>query len=68
MNNKLPYLITGFGIFINVLGGFIATFYQLPVFLNNLGTILSGLLLGPVGGVLTGLISNLIIGSRNNFV
>lgn len=68
MNNKLPYLITGFGIFINVLGGFIATFYQLPVFLNNLGTILSGLLLGPVGGVLTGLISNLIIGSTVNSV
>ncbi|WP_459202377.1 hypothetical protein [Methanococcus sp. CF] len=68
MNNKLPYIITAFGIFINVLGGFIATFYELPIFLNHLGTILCGLLLGPAGGVITGLVSNLIIGSTVNSV
>ncbi|CAF30238.1 ECF transporter S component [Methanococcus maripaludis] len=68
MNNKLPYLITAFGISINVLGGFVATFYDLPIFLNNLGTILCGLLLGPAGGALTGLFSNLIIGSTVNSV
>jgi len=68
VTNKLPYLITAFGISINVLGGFIATTYELPIFLNNLGTILCGLLLGPAGGTVTGLFSNLIIGSTVNSV
>ncbi|MBA2862701.1 ECF transporter S component [Methanococcus maripaludis] len=68
MSTKLPYLITAFGISVNVLGGFIATFYELPIFLNNLGTILCGLLLGPAGGAITGLFSNLIIGSTVNSI
>ena len=68
MTNKLPYLITAFGISINVLGGFIATTYELPIFLNNLGTILCGLLLGPAGGTVKCFFSILIIGLLFNLV
>jgi len=63
LSKKLTYFVAGFGILLNVIGGFIAKTYDLPVFLDTLGTILSAFLLGPVGGVLTGLFTNLIIGS-----
>jgi energy-coupling factor transport system substrate-specific component len=63
MDKKVIYLTTiPVGIVINIIGGEIATFLKLPVFLDSIGTILSGCLLGPIGGVLVGLFSNILLG------
>ncbi|ABR55404.1 conserved hypothetical protein [Methanococcus vannielii SB] len=62
MSKKLTYFVAVFGILLNILGGIVSKFYNLPVFLDNFGTILSAFLLGPAGGVITGLFTNLILG------
>lgn len=51
MDKKVLYMTTiPVGIAINAIGGQIATFLKLPIFLDSIGTVLSGFLLGPVGG------------------
>lgn len=44
----------------NVVGGFINTALKLPLFLDSIGTILTGVLVGPWVGVLTGLLTNIL--------
>jgi len=63
VDKKVLYLSTvPVGIVINVIGGQIATFLKLPIFLDSVGTVLSGFLLGPIGGALVGLFTNIILG------
>lgn len=47
---------------INVVGGQIALLLRLPIYLDSIGTILTGALLGPVYGLLPNLLSGLILG------
>ena len=47
---------------INLVGGTLALVLRLPIYLDSIGTILTGALLGPVYGMLPGLISGLISG------
>ena len=47
---------------INIVGAFIATTLKLPIFIDTIGTFLSAFLFGPVGGMLTGMVTSLING------
>lgn len=47
---------------INIIGGQIALFLKLPIYLDSIGTILTGALLGPLYGVLPNLVSGLLMG------
>ncbi|MBA2853377.1 energy-coupling factor transport system substrate-specific component [Methanococcus maripaludis] len=63
MDKKVLYMTTiPVGIAINAIGGQIATFLKLPIFLDSIGTVLSGFLLGPVGGALVGFFTNILLG------
>ena len=50
------------GIVLNIVGAFIALNLRLPIYLDSVGTVLSGALLGPVYGVATGVLGSLISG------
>ena len=50
------------GIVLNIVGAFIALNLRLPVYLDSIGTVLSGALLGPVYGVATGVLGSFISG------
>lgn len=54
--------IMALSIGINFLGGTIALWLRLPIYLDLIGTIFAGALLGPIPGVLTGLSSSLLSG------
>ena len=47
---------------INIVGGQIALFMKLPVYLDSIGTILTGAVLGPWFGMLPNLISGIFMG------
>jgi hypothetical protein len=51
----IPLLIA-----INIAGGQLAKALRLPIYLDSIGTVMAGALLGPWGGMLTGLLSNTI--------
>lgn len=51
-----------FSIFLNIFGSIIAIFFDLPVFLDSTGTILSAVLIGPWIGGLVGLMTNILKG------
>lgn len=50
------------GIVLNILGAFLALNLRLPIYLDSIGTVLTGALLGPVYGVATGVLGSLISG------
>ena len=54
--------IMALSIGINFLGGTIALWLRLPIYLDSIGTIFAGALLGPIPGILTGLSSSLLSG------
>ncbi|WP_019724260.1 ECF transporter S component [Enterococcus mundtii] len=54
--------IMALSIGINFLGGTITLWLSLPIYLDSIGTIFAGALLGPISGVLTGLSSSLLSG------
>lgn len=54
--------ILAFCAIINLLGGQIALLFRLPIYLDSFGTVLAAALLGPVYGMIPGIISNLIGG------
>lgn len=54
--------ILAFAAAVNVIGGSIALFFRLPVYLDTVGTMLAAALLGPVYGMVPGLISGLVSG------
>ena len=47
---------------INLIGGHIALLFRLPVYLDSLGTVFAAALMGPLSGMIPGIISNLIGG------
>ena len=55
-------VLIAIGIALNVALGQAASFLNLPIFLDSLGTILAAVLCGPVIGGLTGLLTNLLWG------
>jgi energy-coupling factor transport system substrate-specific component len=54
------WVLIPLGIGINAIGGFIASTLKLPLFLDNIGTILIGILAGPWAAALTGALANII--------
>lgn len=66
MNNRFLLLIFFGGILVNITGYHLAVFSELPVFFDCGGSILAGVILGPVVGGLTGFTSNLITGVFHN--
>lgn len=53
---------------INVIGGVIANQLKLPVFLDSIGTCLSGVILGPLLGATTGFMTQLVVALINGEV
>ena len=47
---------------LNALGAFVALTFQIPIYLDSIGTVLIGSLLGPMYGAVTGLLSGLLSG------
>ncbi|MCI9304820.1 ECF transporter S component [Clostridium sp.] len=60
--NTFKITIMAFAVVINIIGAFIAILLKLPIFIDTIGTFLSAFLFGPVGGVLTGIVTSLING------
>ena len=58
----LKQCMVALGIVLNIVGAFIALNLRLPVYLDSIGTVLSGALLGPVYGVATGVLGSFITG------
>ena len=50
------------GIVLNLMGRSITSFYEVPFFMDSYGTFLVAILLGPLGGAVTGLLSNVLLG------
>ena len=51
-----------FAAVINIIGGYIALFLHLPIYLDSIGTILISAVLGPIYGMAPSLLSNLVLG------
>ena len=54
--------LVGLAIVLNIAGGQIALMLRLPVYLDSVGTILTGALLGPWFGMLPGVLGGIIMG------
>lgn len=54
------WVLIPLGIGINAIGGFIASTLKLPLFLDNIGTMLIGILAGPWAAALTGGLANIV--------
>lgn len=61
-SKTLKISIVGIGIALNIIGAFIALNLRLPIYLDSLGTIMVGFVLGPAYGVATGVLGSLISG------
>lgn len=61
-SKSLKLSIVGIGIALNIIGAFIALNLRLPIYLDSLGTIMAGFVLGPVYGVITGVLGSLTSG------
>ena len=62
LNNTKKITIISIAMAINIVGGFIALGLRLPLYLDGLGTVLIGFVLGPKYGALAGLLSATING------
>lgn len=60
--NSLVTLVTVFAMIVNLLGRYLATAFQLPMWLDSSGTILIAYIYGPVCGGIVGLVNNIIYG------
>lgn len=60
--NTFKITIMSIAVVINIVGAFIAATLKLPIFIDTMGTFLSAFLFGPVGGMLTGMVTSLING------
>lgn len=58
--NSIALALIPLAIAINIIGGQVAKTLRLPIYLDSIGTVMSGVLLGPWVGLLTGLLSNTI--------
>ena len=61
-NNTFKITFMSIAVVINIVGAFVATSLKLPIFIDTIGTFLSAFLFGPVGGMLTGVVTSLING------
>ncbi|GAP61641.1 energy-coupling factor transport system substrate-specific component [Ardenticatena maritima] len=50
------------GVVINFVGGKLIAALKLPLYLDSIGTVLTGVLAGPIPGALTGVINNVLLG------
>lgn len=65
MNKKITAVqicLIAMAVCINVAGGQIALLLRLPVYLDSIGTILTGAMLGPVFGMMPNLLSGIVMG------
>ena len=53
-------------IVINIVGGHLALYTRLPVYLDTIGTLLGSAFFGPIGGVITGVLTALINGATGD--
>ena len=60
--NILNICMVAMAVGINVVGGQIALALHLPVYLDSIGTVLIGALLGPFYGMLPNLLSGILMG------
>lgn len=60
--STLNISIIGFGIALNIVGAFIALNLRLPIYLDSIGTIMVSFILGPIYGVITGLLGSIVSG------
>lgn len=63
--SMMALLFIPIGVAINFVGGQIATLLKLPVYLDTIGTMLTGILAGPWVGAVTGLLTNIVTGIAN---
>jgi energy-coupling factor transport system substrate-specific component len=60
--NTMTWVLIPVAIAINIAIGQIVTLLKLPVYLDSIGTVLVGAICGPIAGLLTGMLSNIIWG------
>lgn len=60
--NTYQICLVALAVGINIVGGQLALFLKLPVYLDSIGTILTGALLGPWMGMLPNLLSGIFMG------
>ena len=60
--NTFKITIMSIAVVLNIIGAFIAVALKLPIFIDTIGTFLSAFLFGPVGVMLTGMVTSLING------
>ncbi len=65
-SSTVTWVLIPIGIGLNAMGDFIANTLKLPLFLDNIGTVLLAILVGPWAAALTGGLSNLISGMIGN--
>lgn len=53
-------------IVINILGAHIALYARLPIYLDTIGTLMGSAFFGPIGGVMTGMLTALINGATGD--
>ena len=53
------------GVIINILGTALVNYFDLPIYLDSIGTVLSSVMSGYIPGMLVGLFTNLIKGFKN---
>ena len=61
-SKNLKIAIIGIGIALNVIGAFIAFNLRLPIYLDSIGTIMVSFLLGPLYGIITGILGSFTSG------
>lgn len=61
-NSVMRECLVAMGIVINIVGAFIAMNLHLPIYLDSIGTIMNGALLGPGYAIATGLLGSLVSG------
>jgi energy-coupling factor transport system substrate-specific component len=66
LKSPVNIVLMALAIAINIAVGQLVTVLKLPIYLDSIGTVLVGALLGPVAGGLTGLLANIIWGLLGN--
>ena len=61
-SKSLKLTIMGIGIALNIIGAFIALNLRLPIYLDSIGTIMVGFVLGPFYGMVTGVLGSVVSG------
>lgn len=58
--------LTALFIVINIVGGHIALYARLPIYLDTVGTLLGSAIFGPIGGIITGVLTAIINGTTGD--